>query len=184
MKEAYYMHFVEGDQAARDRAGGLPTHLPPAFPRCADTGEEMAFLMQLYCEPGRLRLDDAMCLQLYQCANVGEGEDPLPVAVKVPPGAELNRGGAGVAHPLLNVLAVEWEMRSDPDEIPREPAFAPEVLRLYDSKAGGAAAFREALPDGARFLFQLNEEPAGFNFGGFTAVVYEDSGGGLGVALQ
>lgn len=178
------MHFVAGSQTARDRAGGLPTHLPPAFPRCADTGEEMSFLMQLYCGPERLRLDDALCIQLYQCANVGEGEDPLPLAVKVPLGAELNRDHAGGAHPLPSVLAVEWETRLDPDVIPREPAFAPEVLRLYDSKAGGAAAFQGALPDGARFLFQLNEEPAGFNFGGLTAVVYEDSGGGLGVSLQ
>lgn len=70
MSVAYYMEFAKGHQGTLDRIGGLPTHLPQAFPICSDSGQEMAFLAQLYASHDRFNVPGALCIQLYQCLGV------------------------------------------------------------------------------------------------------------------
>jgi hypothetical protein len=124
-----------------------------------------------------------LCVQLYQCLHVDDGDDPQPIAIKVPIGAEPNVAKLGLVQPHVVVRGIEWETKLDPDDMPYSPAVSPEVLELYQSKAGGAIPFKDALPPDAKVLFQLTEHPVDFNFGGLTAIVYLDPNEDLQVTL-
>lgn len=185
MRTAYYMSFVAGHRRGLDRTGGLPTRLPPEFPRCSNSGEEMAFLAQFSTSPERLDLPSTFCIQLYQCVDVDEGDDPLPVAVRVPIGAPPSREHQGRVHPSVGRFEIEWEARDDPDEIPVGPDPSEEELRLTGSKMGGTPYHDDALEPGATFLIQLREEPAGFNFAGRMCEAHgETSWGRVGSGWQ
>ena len=53
---------------------------------------------------------------------------------------------------------IEWEYRDDPD--------SSEQLERVDSKLWGTCFFSGVIGDGERLLLTLDEDPAGFNFGG------------------
>jgi hypothetical protein len=173
MSVAYYMEFTEGHHGAPDRIGGLPTHLPEVFPKCVDTGEEMAFLSQFYSSQERFNVSGALCIQLYQCLGVDEGEDPTPIAVIVPLGASLNEADRGTPQPTVVPYDVSWVRKEDPDEYPVSGSLSPEILQLHQSKAGGLPP-RELRINPNKFLGQLTEYPAELNFGGLLAAMYLD----------
>jgi hypothetical protein len=174
MSVAYYMEFIKGHHGALDRIGGLPTHLPEAFPICADTGQEMAFLVQLYSFHDRFNVPGAVCIQLYQCRGVDDGEDPNPIAVKVPIGALLNEAHRGTSQPTVMPYDIIWDRKEDPDEFPSSGGLSPEILQLHQAKAGGLPP-RDLRITPDKFLGQLTEYPAGVNFGGLLAVLFLDN---------
>ncbi len=183
MKRAFYMRFVKGGDGLHDRTGGLPTHLPPEVPHCWNSGEEMAFLAQFYCTPERPNLPDTLCIQLYQCRDVGMGDDPVPVVVQVPLGANPNSEKVGIAQRAVDRYHIEWEPKDDPDVVPLGPDPTEEELQLAESKVGGTPYEGYVLEPGEVFLLQLEEDPAGFNFAGRTAMVVIDVRGQLQVRL-
>lgn len=178
MSVAYYMKFARGDHGAPDRIGGVPTHLPPAFPVCQDSGLAMAFLLQIYCPP--LSLPDVLCLQLYQAQDVGNGGNPLPVAVAIPSRSPLNTDSKGTAQRRIGTHDITWKEQIDPD---CEPTF-PEDLPLYESKVGGLCLHSRVFKGiGEQFLLQIKEEPADFNFAGCTCIVSRLESGALATYL-
>jgi len=172
MKTAYYMNVLKGHNGSLERVGGLPSHLPPSFPICPDTDQPMAFLLQIYCHPVRLPVPGALCLQLYQCRSVDNGDDPTPVLVRVPMGARENIQAQGSISPLLEPHDIIWEVKEDPDEMPSSSPV--EGGKYYRSKLGGVPTFESCLK-GRRFLGQIAESPMGFNFGGVMAILMLDS---------
>lgn len=165
------MRLVPGHHGALDRLGGLPSHLPPVFPRNPE-GRPLRFLAQFACGE-RLPLPGGY-LHLYQ----DDAEyDPLPVAVLVPASALENAGRAGEPQPGVLPFDVTWERRDDPAEA------SDDDVELTASKAGGTCYFFDALRPGERMLLQVRQFPAGFNFGGYTAVVAVSEGGELRVGL-
>jgi hypothetical protein len=179
MPVAYYMRFVKGHHGALDRVGGLPSHLPPAVPLCPTSGQEMAFLAQFYCTLPRLGLSNTLCVQLYQAHDVGEGGDPVPVAIRVPIGSPANINNGGRPHPQVVSHDVCWEERKDPDA---EPPF-PDDLPLYQSKIGGLCLHSDLFGESEQFLMQLKEEPGNFNFAGRTCLLSLADDGSLKVYL-
>jgi hypothetical protein len=166
------MRLVPGHHGALHRLGGLPSHLPPAFPRNPE-GRPLRFLAQFACGE-RLPLPGGGYLQRYQD---DPAYDPQPVAVLVPAGAPENTGGAGESQPGVLPFDVAWERRDD-------PALATDdAVELTASKAGGTCYFLNALRPGERLLLQLRQFPAEYNFGGYTAVVAVGEGGVLRVGL-
>jgi len=130
----------------------------------------MAFLAQFACQPGRLEIAGAICLQLYQ----GEPEnEPCPVVVTVPMGAPENTDKRGVVSPRTPQLDIQWDEMEDPDE--------PEDLQteLAHSKIGGTCYFWDLIQNGESLILQLRQQPGGFNFGGFTAVIVQTTTGTL-----
>ena len=190
MKPAFYMRFLEGHNGrSLDRLGGLPTHLPERFPRfttyLGEEKEELAFIAQFYCTPDRINLPGTLCVQLYQDSDVGEGGDPLPVAIKLPLGAKENTERAGVVFPGLSEYEILWDAEDDPDVIPDNAYLTDEEVKLMQSKAGGIPYYTDdELPPGHIYLFQLCEEPADFNFAGRRAIVSLAPDGSLYTRLQ
>jgi hypothetical protein len=178
MPVAFYMKFRQGHHGSQDRLGGVPSHLPPAFPKCDYSGEEMAFLGQFYCGVPRLDLPDTLCIQLYQDRHVGEGGDPCPVEVRVPLGAAPNDEGLGLQQKGVIAHDIEYEERVDPDT---EPEF-PEDLPLYSSKIGGLC-LSCSVEEPDRYLLQLDEDPGDFNFAGRNCIVAVTPDGQLKVYL-
>lgn len=170
MPTAHYMRFVEGHSGGADRLGGLPTHLPQSFPCAASTGKPMTFLAQFYCRPGRLDLAGGLCLHLYQGP---EEDEPCPVAVLVPIDAAENLAALGLHREHAPCFDVVWEERQDPDEAEDHQT------ELAASKAGGTCYFWDLVQPGERLLLQLRQQPGGFNFGGYTAVVVQTASGEL-----
>jgi hypothetical protein len=134
------------------------------------TGELLAFLAQFYCHPGRLELDGVLCLQLYQSLSE---YDPCPVAVLVPLGAPASEGGSVRTRPEIRPHDVVYEYREDPD------AVEPHQTDLAKSKVGGTCYFFDLVRPGETLHLQLRQQPAGFNFGGYTAVVVRTSDGAV-----
>jgi hypothetical protein len=171
---AWYMRFTPDHMGSPDRVGGLPSHLPPAFPLSPHTGRPMGFLAQFYCHPERLPLPDLLCLQVYQ---VLEDYDPFPAIVAVPVGAAENVAGDGVSKPGVRPHDIAWEGRPDPD------AVDPWQTELAESKAGGVCYFSDCLRVNEQLALQLSEQPCGLNFGGYTLVVAVGTGGQIRAAL-
>jgi hypothetical protein len=192
MRKAYYMQFLEGHDGGRlDRLGGLPTHLPAKIPRFTtyDGKEknEFALLAQFYCTTDRLYLPDTLCIQLWQDPDVGEGGDPLPVAIRVPVTANENTERLGVIHPDVLPHEISFELRDDPYVFPdsREAYVTDEEKALMQSKIGGVPYYTDdELPPEHIFLFQLYEGPGGCNFAGRHAMVTLAPTGDLHVRLQ
>jgi hypothetical protein len=168
------MRFIAGHHGARDRIGGLPSHLPPAPSIYPETGKERAFLGQFYCSPGRLEVEGALCIHLYQDPDEDE---PCPAVVVVPTNAAENRTALGVANPRIKPFDIEWDYREDPDESDSD------AVELTESKAGGTCYFSDTVRKNETLLLQLLQRPGGFNFGGYTAVVVRAEDGTLVVRL-
>jgi hypothetical protein len=182
MKPAWYMRFSEGHgDGGLDRIAGQPTHLPTVFPLFGSTGEHLAFIAQIYCTQHRLAIPDTLCVQLYQEV----ADEPLPVAIRLPVDARENFDHLGRIHPSIRELRIDWELKNDPDEIPDCFEFTDEERQLMESKVGGTPYYTDdELPAGHVYLFQLCENPAGFNFADRTAIVTMDPEGLLHVRLQ
>jgi hypothetical protein len=127
----------------------------------------MAFLAQFYCAPPRLALTNTLCVQLYQAQDVGEGGDPVPVAVRVPLDAPANISNRETPQRGAVPHDITWEERTDPEV---EPSF-PEDLPLYRSKVGGICLHSYMFGESERFLMQLKEQPGNFNFAGRTCIL-------------
>ena len=83
-----------------DRVGGLPSHLPHAWPRCQMCQARMGFAGQLYSSD-RLPLGDHLSLQFYVCEDCRveyEGaNDSIPIHMEMlPPTAPENLRKRGV----------------------------------------------------------------------------------------
>ncbi len=166
------MRFIEGHHGSRDRIGGLPSHLPSSMPVWEDTGRELVFLAQFYCQPNRLGLEDCLCLQIYQniesyCDNeiAPVAYEPYVTAVLLPRNAPLNTTGAGCSCPDLQPFDIGWDYREDPDD------FGADYSRVIGSKAQGTCCYANYLSSEERLILTLEEYPAGFNFGGRTLFV-------------
>jgi hypothetical protein len=164
MKPAHYMRFTPGHRGSPDRIGGFPSHLPPSYPVSIHTGRPMSFLAQFYCHPGRLEVDGALCIHLYQGT---EDYEPEPLAVAVPLGAQPNETWAGTQKTTIRQHDVVWEIREDPDQAEDWQT------DVGFSKAGGSCYFLNTIGPNEKLLLQLTEQPAGLNFGGYTAVVVQ-----------
>jgi hypothetical protein len=144
------MRFSEGPDDTLDRIGGLPTHLPAAFPTYEPSGEVLAFIAQIYCTPERLAIPNTLCVHLYQEV------EPLPVAIRVPSDARENRNNLGRAHPSIRQFRIDWEMKNDPEEITDNFEYTDEERQLMESKVGGTPYYTDdELPAGHVYLFQL-----------------------------
>ena len=88
--------------AARDRIGGLPTHLPRRYPACNQCGELLTFLMQLYVDDKDLFDDSWLALQLYECEPCCE-----QLLLALDKNAKRNVGNEGV--PLSQI---DWQRSS------------------------------------------------------------------------
>jgi hypothetical protein len=174
VKPAFYMHFHQGHEGqSLDRIGGVPSHLPESFPSGAGaSGGQLAFIAQFYCTSERLNIPGTLCIQLYQDRDVGEGGDPLPVAIRVPVGARQNTQRLGMVHPGIEVHDIVFEAKDDPDELSDDLWLSDQDRYILDSKVGGTPCYTDdELPLGHRYLLQLGEEPAGFNFADRRAIV-------------
>jgi len=182
LKPAWYMNFAEGHSGnTLDKIGGLPSHIPDAFPRYEPTDEELAFIAQIYCTTERLAIPGTLCIQLYQEIDYG----PLPVAIRVPVGAKENTDQLGLIHPRIRKYEIHWEQEDDPETIPDDWELTEKERRLMQSKVGGTPHYTDDdLEIGHRYLFQMREDPAGFNFAGRHAIVTIDADGLLDVRLQ
>ncbi len=166
LRAVWYMEFHEGHQGAMDRLGGLPTHLPPAFPTDSAAGQ-LGFVGQFYSHPERLPLGGARCIQIYQSVDIDGGGDPTPRGVLVPAHAPTNTSNQGLRHPSLSPVDIEWRCATE-SESADEGA---------DPKLQGHPPFPPAA--GETFVGQLTEiaECPGLNFGTFTAVFWMTKGG-------
>jgi hypothetical protein len=182
MKRAWYMQFVTPTGERLDRIGGLPSHRPERIPSCPTSGREMAFLAQFYTHPERLPIPNVLCLHIYQCLGVDEGEDPAPVVVAVPVGTQENSQQKGVAQSRIVTHEIEWEEREDPDSVPAS-GMDESTLRLYQPKAGGANPFDTLIPDEDRVLLVLTQYPCNLNLAGLSGVVVQNPDGSLEMLL-
>lgn len=97
--KSYRMRFCNEYTGELNKFGGLPTHLPPVWPK-DEAGTKLTFLCQLYCDGVKLAIEDTLCIQVYQwVVNGDEGSDPI--VVQVPIGAKENLRGEGISHPYL-----------------------------------------------------------------------------------
>ena len=157
MIPAWYMTFRRGHSGGLDRIGGIPTHLPPDFPRSPDPDSSLVFLAQFECHPERLALPDTFLLQVY--LHVTGGME-TPVVIRVGHDAEENVDGVGVPYPDVVPHDVEWTYREDPDESMESDR------SLAEAKVWGCCYYFDALEPGERLLLNLTEEPGRFDFGG------------------
>lgn len=169
-RPVFYLKLVDGHRGALDRVGGRPSHVPPYFPKSSVTGDEKAFLLQLYSEPVRLPLQGWLCIQVYKPADLAD-PDCVPEVVMVPSDAPRNTESLGVAHPDVRPMDIEWEEGLEPDVIPDDLGNSPGELRLFSSKLGGAA-FDET----TRHIGFIEEGEEGFVFGGLLVLFLDAHG--------
>jgi hypothetical protein len=155
MVAAWYMKFRDGHSGCLDRVGGLPTHLPPKWPRSSDGERDLRFLAQVHCDGTRLSLGETFLLQIYQ--DIPEG-DVGPVVVKLAHDAKQNARNEGQPDPGVKPFDIQWEYREDPDDS--------EQIERVDSKLWGTCFFSRVIGEGKRLLLTFDEDPACFNFGG------------------
>jgi hypothetical protein len=173
MRRVYYMKFVKCNKGSLDRVGGLPTHLPPYFPKSSLTGKELGFLFQIYCDNEKLQLPETLCIQVYQSVDINNGDDGEPIIVKVPINSPINNEMKGTISPELAQYDIEWEEGNEPDALPDFMNCSPEHLKWMNSKLGGALPpeFNDRI-----FIGWIAEHPCDFNFGGILTILLDDNG--------
>ncbi len=135
---AYYAQYTKGHQGARDRIGGLPSHLPSPYPTCSSCGKPLGFLMQLYVDDKELFPDDWLALQLYESADEGccmEGDSRLLI---VPKGAAENTANEGLEALDIEPRDIRWLRRDDPD-----PSLSPDDIGVFYDEDGVGELFAE-----------------------------------------
>ena len=96
-------------------------------------------------------------MQIYM--DVPEGL-PDPVVVRVGHNALENTAQIGTPDPNVIPHDIEWERREDPEESGEDN------IELVASKLWGKCYFDDIFGSDERLLLFLDEQPAGFNFGG------------------
>jgi len=167
------MNFEEKAGGNSDKVGGLPTHLPASFPKSEVTGNELGFLIQLYCQPERLEIADTICLQIYQSVDINTGDDPMPVVVKVAKDAKQN-DGRGTIHPDIQEHLITWEEATEPDILPYDLEMNAADLKMLGSKLKGGIPEEYADRTDITYLGWITEYPVEFNFSGIL-VLLKDS---------
>lgn len=152
---SYRMYFCSEYTGLLNKFGGLPTHLPPVWPR-DEYGKELTFLCQLYCDGEKLAIENTLCIQIYQwVANGEEGSDPI--IILIPIGAAENLHGEGLSHPELQEGDIRFEEMTE--EATEEHAIATlednNGLHLWYSKLKGW--FREDAVTPDRFLGMISD---------------------------
>jgi hypothetical protein len=163
------MQFIPGHHGAMDFVGGVPSHLPPAFPVSTETNLPMRFLAQFECDGQRLKIGTAKFLQIYQDDPEYAGE----AVVLVEPSAPENKQRLGLIQPGVLPHDIAWEYHDDPVEATDDD------VDLTRSKVGGTCYFLDAIQPGERLLLQLRQNPAKINFGGYTLVLAIGEHGGI-----
>ena len=135
--KSYRMYFCNEYTGQLHKFGGLPTHLPTTWPK-DESGDELTFLCQIYCDGEKLAIENTLCIQLYQWVKNGkEGSDPI--IVPVPVGARENLHGEGLKHPELQEGDIKFEEVTE--EVVEEHADAAledeKGLHLWYSKLKG-----------------------------------------------
>ena len=172
--------YVSPTAAARSRMGGLPSHLPPQWPRSAVTGTEMGFLGQFYsAELAPFLSSDLLCLQLYQpLENYSPTEAPgelSPLVISVPHGARENVAGEGVRNPHIRLLDIEWVDDVEPEWVDAL-MLAPEEVEQYIATKFGGAAPDESVHRSSLYVGILAEGPEGLNLGVPSLVLIKRAG--------
>jgi len=196
MTTAYYAKYSPGHHGARDRIGGIPTHLPPQYPMCNDCNEPLTFIMQLYVDDKDLFDDSWLALQLYECKTCYE-----PSLIAIDKGARLNAKNEGVPlsqidYQLSNMGVpssrvewgeyvqwqdITWERRDDPeptDDIAQfwdDDNLKPEFAYLGHDKLGGCFAWCDDGGTSAKELGAIGQ----FSSIGATAYLYNHPHRGL-----
>ena len=184
MHQAYYMSAREYDPAKiTDKAGGLPTHLPPKFPVSNAFGTQLCFLLQLYTDKIRLALPGILCIQVYQSGEINDGDDPSPVAIALPDNAPLNDSNLGRQNKDLDVIAISWQGPvNEPQEWPCSSGVTQDLMRLASSKLGGLRPQVDP-PLGTCYIGQVSEALNDFNFGGLQLILWQHINGEISYQL-
>ena len=142
--KSYRMYFCDEYTGQLNKFGGLPTHLPPTWPKDTSGEDDLAFLCQLYCDGIKLEIKNVLCIQIYQWvdSNGDEGGDPVVVAVPIGAGENLNK--EGIHHPMLPEGDIRFEevVEEVVEEHARNTLAYEKGLFLWESKLKGW--FREA----------------------------------------
>lgn len=92
MKVSYHMSFKNNYSGFLNKYGGLPTHLPEAWPQIE--GDALSFLFQIYCDQNRFAIPKTLCIQGYQLIEDGDFNSDI-ILVQVPHNATRNPGDIG-----------------------------------------------------------------------------------------
>ena len=137
--KSYRMYFCNEYTGQLNKFGGLPTHLPPVWPKDPYGEDELTFLCQLYCDTEKLAIENTLCIQLYQWVDGNGDEGSDCIVVMVPVGAKENLQGEGLSHPDLQEGDITFEEVLE--EVVEKHADATledeKGLYLWDSKLKG-----------------------------------------------
>lgn len=128
---AYYASYSHGHHGARDRIGGLPSHLPVPYPTCSECGQPLGMLMQLSVDDKQIFDETWLAVQLYECAHEDcclKGDSQL---IFVPLNAPENSGNEGLEALDVQPRDIKWILRDDPD-----PAQSPDDVGTFFDSAG------------------------------------------------
>lgn len=107
--KSYRMYFCNEYTGKLNKFGGLPTHLPPEWPKDQHGKDKLTFLCQFYCDVEKLVIENILCIQLYQWVDGNGDEGSDPIIVTVPVGAKENLQGEGRSHPDLREGDIAFE---------------------------------------------------------------------------
>lgn len=172
MAISFHMRFVEFDPDAASFVGALPRIMPATgWPKSPNDHQELVFLAQFSCDFLSQVLRPGAIIQIFQSSD---SKDAWPYAFLLEDG-QPRPDGVGRKHDEVIPYTVLWEMVEEPDFFEDRM----ELLErgLANSKCGGLPAFDGSMEPGDKFLLQLKEAPANFNFGTFTVVVVLDASG-------
>ncbi|MGV3659755.1 MAG: hypothetical protein ACO1TE_06215 [Prosthecobacter sp.] len=179
MGQALYLDFSPAVEGSFGKVGGQPTKLPIQKPWRREEDAFYGFLLELRADELFFSVPGAEYVQLYQ--SIEEGDDPLPMAVVIPYGAQDNKEGTVQVRPGLGAWGITGCVVDEPDVLP------PVTLTLehgsfFKSKLGGHDPWENE--QGRQFLGQISERPVDFNFAGMTCSLYLEKDGRVSVELQ
>ena len=137
--KSYRMHFCNEYTGQLNKFGGLPTHLPTAWPKDIYSGNELTFLCQLYCDGVKLAIENILCIQIYQWIDSDGQEGSDPIVVPVPMDAKENLHGEGISHPMLQEGDIRFEevIEEVIEEHAKNSLSDEKGLHLWESKLKG-----------------------------------------------
>lgn len=186
--KSYRMYFCSEYTGQLNKFGGLPTHLPPSWPKEISREEDLTFLCQLYCDGAKLAIENVLCIQIYQWVDSNGREGADPVVIPVPVGARKNLGKEGIRHPMLQEGDIRFKEVSEEvaEERARETLTDEKGLHLWESKLGGWFREEPVAPENFLGLIRDGDGPvpfggsSPFNWGcGYHLVFYSNQSGCL-----
>lgn len=168
------MNFEKKSDGGLDKVGGFPTHIPSSFPKSNATGNQLGFLMQLYCDGKRLDIENTLCIQIYQSVDINTGDDPMPVLIKLPADAQLNHYHQGILHPDVEEYSIEWEENEEPDILPYGLEANSSELKMLSSKLKGSIPEEYVNQDDINYLGWIADYPVEFNFSGLLVLLKDN----------